>query len=283
MFKALLMLALPTQLFAFEFFLLPDGRACKWDSATIILWKVVPEAPAIARESMLYATQAWNDASAGRLTFAEGDGGVQVVWGMTNPNPACLAQSSLHLSGSAIVGATITVNTRHFSWVRGPVPDSAPSGTSDLDPVLLHEMGHVLGLNHSDRTDGVFVEQQDLPTMNSIIHTSARSLHRDDVTGLRALYEIDVPLPELVVEASPARGTAPLTVALFQTGGNEETRWDFGDGTGSRAASETHRFRTPGIYTVTATVNGMTKSTTIEVLKRKKKSRALKKQERLLR
>jgi hypothetical protein len=280
MLKLCVLLVLPLPLFAFELFTLPDGSRCKWDLANLsdgtIHWRIGVGAPETTRDAMLFATQTWSAGSAGVLRFSEAAGGIEVLGVDTLDDASNLAQTSLQLNGAVIEGAQVKINLAK-SWVRG----TAKTGSFDLDAVLLHELGHALGLGHSDDDAHDIVGGEngsDLPTMNSIITQATRTLHRDDIAAIRELYGIDAPLPEISIEASPAIGKAPLNVAFFQTGGSEEMQWYFGDGTALTGASATHRFKTPGIYTITAFVNGMKATTTVELYRKIRKKRALKKQ-----
>ncbi|XP_020416118.1 metalloendoproteinase 1 [Prunus persica] len=61
------------------------------------------------------------------------------------------------------------------TWVVGAVP-----GGFDLETVALHEIGHLLGLDHSS-VPGAVMQSQIPPGYT-------QSLHADDVQGIRALY-----------------------------------------------------------------------------------------------
>ncbi|VVA17629.1 PREDICTED: metalloendoase [Prunus dulcis] len=61
------------------------------------------------------------------------------------------------------------------TWVVGAVP-----GGFDLETVALHEIGHLLGLDHSSVPGAVMQSQ--------IPQGYSQSLHADDVQGIRALY-----------------------------------------------------------------------------------------------
>ncbi|PQM32864.1 metalloendoproteinase 3-MMP-like [Prunus yedoensis var. nudiflora] len=64
------------------------------------------------------------------------------------------------------------------TWVLGAVPDGF-----DLETVALHEIGHLLGLGHSDVEGAVMV---------SGIRTGfTQSLHADDIQGIKALLTLD--------------------------------------------------------------------------------------------
>lgn len=64
---------------------------------------------------------------------------------------------------------------------------------------------------------------------------------------------------------SPASGTAPLDVAFTDTSANEPTSWawTFGDGGTSTQRHPTHRYTTPGTYTVSLTATNAAGSDTV--------------------
>lgn len=62
-------------------------------------------------------------------------------------------------------------------WAVGPAPGS---GTHDLETVALHEIGHLLGLDHS-RVEGAIM-------YGSIPAGTIKGLHEDDIQGIKALY-----------------------------------------------------------------------------------------------
>jgi hypothetical protein len=54
----------------------------------------------------------------------------------------------------------------------------------DFFTVALHELGHSLGLGHSEVTGSV---------MEPVYAGSRRSLHPDDIAGIQALYSVPEP------------------------------------------------------------------------------------------
>ena len=83
--------------------------------------------------------------------------------------------------GNRRVEADIIFNTK-YTWdsYRG----SLQSGKIDLQRVALHELGHVLGLNHPDQATPA---QSVSAIMNSVI-SNLDSLASDDITGAQNLY-----------------------------------------------------------------------------------------------
>ena len=76
----------------------------------------------------------------------------------------------------------ITFNAVTVDWSVGDGGRRA-----DIETVMLHESGHLLGLDHTDNRNAVMFP--------SIQERSRRALHNDDLAGIRALYAADLGLP----------------------------------------------------------------------------------------
>jgi len=270
----------------------PSGKPCVWNLAALpehaVKWNLAPGAPVMARESMLKATADWSAATNGVVKFIEAPGGITVEWDATGtrvPDPLYMAWTTFVCNENMdIASSKIVINALNTEWQRngaGVVTTRKGGRVADLDGTLMHELGHALGLSHSDVQPDVIVGATgngDSPTMHSVLQPGAETLHLDDQSGIQSLYNVAVapPSTELNVSASPAKGMAKVEVYFTQTGGDDHTLWDFGDGLTATGASVTHKFSTPGVYTVTAQSNGRVGKYVIEVEKKAKVKKAKK-------
>lgn len=128
--------------------------------------------------------------------------------------PRALAQTVLVVDGSGrITDADIHVNGRDYVYA---VDGLEAPGAVDLRAVLVHELGHLLGLGHS---------ADPLATMApSVSGTRARTPERDDELGVATLYPApsgaarcpDIPCPAgfaCLAGACERRGTPKVTCA----------------------------------------------------------------------
>jgi hypothetical protein len=282
-------MALGRKSLAYQTYHTPDGLSFSWKDAAqlnrTVCWTVAPGAPEIVRESMLVVTEEWRQTTGGALAFSEGTGGVTVLWdsaGTMLTDEVSLACTTFDATGHEITTAKIVINATSYDWqrngVRG-VGSASKTGKrpSDLDAVLLHELGHALGLDHSDRAPAAVVGAWgpgDLPTMNSVVYPGAETLHMDDEAGIRSLYCSGNPattVAALDISASPSTGVRKVDVAFTAYSNDTDVSWDFGDGSIGSGANTTHWYTAPGTYVVTARNNGKMAQCTIQVDKKKAK------------
>lgn len=88
------------------------------------------------------------------------------------------AITTIHWAGSLIFEADLAVNTRHFQYSVESQP--TPSEV-DFESLMVHEIGHVLGLDHDDSQVTVMAEK--LPS--GVVR---RDIPSGDVENLRCEY-----------------------------------------------------------------------------------------------
>lgn len=150
--------------------------------------------------------------SNGNNTIADGNGGVSAtvnaikVWGMVNSsstnqaavrgqapatimlnnngricNGSCLAATLTgYYSGSTINDADVYTNTKYKFYSSGEADGC--SGEFDIEGIMVHEVGHVIGIGHSNVSGATMY-----PTVSSC-NTANRSLEPDDVAAKNDLY-----------------------------------------------------------------------------------------------
>ena len=109
--------------------------------------------------------------------------------------------------GSQRTEGDIIFNTA-FTWdsYRGPLK---ANGVIDIQRVALHELGHVLGLDHPDQHG-----QSVTALMNSVI-SDLDSLQSDDILGAQGLYGVGNPTPPAFTQQPSNQSTVVWSTAQF--------------------------------------------------------------------
>lgn len=122
-------------------------------------------------DTLLAAAGAWEPYTLG-MAMVDGGCDVEVLWG----RPISTGATQVRLDDGAIVFARI--------WLHRdkPIGDAADDPDAlDLQTILTHEVGHALGIEHSDDPRAVMYEHV-LPG------EVRRELTADDVDAVHALY-----------------------------------------------------------------------------------------------
>lgn len=101
--------------------------------------------------------------------------------------------------------ADIVIRAKEGLWSHGDI-----EGEQSLRRALLHEVGHFLGMSHSDVEMAVMY-----PTMSSAEEAVSTDLHPDDLDGVSHLYEdFAAPVEMMCSTATAGSGGGPSAAAL---------------------------------------------------------------------
>ncbi len=140
------------------------GIRISWKASLPVNLLIHKSVPAIYDKDIIAAANLWNTAKGKTLinvtrddTFTNGvtNDGHNVIfwstdWDASNSKEQALTSTNTDLS--RITDADIRINAKNFGY--STTAQSTSSSTVNLESLILHEMGHVLGLQHFDG-DGV--------------------------------------------------------------------------------------------------------------------------------
>jgi len=95
-----------------------------------------------------------------------------------DPDALAITLSVYKTETGEIIDSDIAFNGVQFRWTT-----TGEQGRHDVQNSATHEIGHMLGLGHSDA-----VVEATMAPASSVGETSKRELHTDDIEGLRSLY-----------------------------------------------------------------------------------------------
>lgn len=172
------------------------------------------------QNAILSAAATWSNVSLADFTFTYGGptataateyDNVNAIFWQNMGQVSVLARATywFYTSGQ-IIEADIAIND-YFSWDATGTPGSSES---DLQSVLLHELGHWLALDHDDDPTC-----SSCPVLGPVmcycyqLGTVKRTLHDNDVAGIRAIYP-----PTTATPTATATATTTATPTTTATG-----------------------------------------------------------------
>jgi len=263
----------------FVFILGGTGLPIKWPAGTIPVTVMLgPSSTALSDGETSYdtsvrtATAAWNRVIGSvqiQTTFATGApedsnnknemGFAQNVFGRPFGS-GVLAVTTGNSQGNERTESDIVFNNKDFTWdsYRGQL--SGHSGVVDVQRVAIHEMGHLLGLDHPDQKG-----QSVSAIMNSSI-SSIDTVTNDDIEGARSMYgPPGIPANDTFANATVITLTSsPTTVVGVNTNATKESGEPrHADNSGGR--SVWWRWTAPSVGSVTIDTRGSYYDTTLAV------------------
>jgi hypothetical protein len=236
---------------AFEYFVNEEGKPLRWKEPQQLTWRVESHDPNDKlHEAAAKAFATWQKETFGVVQFTEapcGDAHILVkrdaqwqypffIVGYTTP---CIAEDTSVMQAARIE-------------IRNEVDDDV------LDGVLLHEIGHALGIAHATKFNAEMLI--DLPTMFPSVGNWSSSLHVDDIKSVINLYDktklvcINTTLD--TIEAKVKRVDGKWKIVCVDKGAKGQTEWQYGE-TMVHENDEIHAgFATEGVQTIFALRNG---------------------------
>ena len=166
-----------------------DLQRVSWGSGAPVVMFIDETVPDVYRDAIKRAANTWNKnvgrevIKIGGVTNSKGpvQDGANIIyfmdsWEQDRTNEQ--ARTTVYWAGTRIYEADIRVNARDFNYFWS---DNVSSGRVDIESLILHEMGHVLGLGHNTSAKSVMAKS--LPSA-----FLRRDLSDSDLSSIRCEY-----------------------------------------------------------------------------------------------
>lgn len=192
-----------------------------WDQSELpvaVAYNPTNAPPNIGPDTVVAALEAWSNVATSRFAYKYG-GFTDRPASLRDDGPDganVIAWQPLDCTGGCVLGVT-TKETAHESDLilnSNPAANlgNGSNGTADARTVILHEAGHMAGLEHSCPAPfGVCTTDEVNAVMYYQYRGVMRKLTADDIAGISALYPVGAPTPS----GTPPPVSAPPTLAQF--------------------------------------------------------------------
>jgi peptidoglycan hydrolase-like protein with peptidoglycan-binding domain len=157
---------------------------CPWGPRAL-KYHLAQHLPRIGRDAHLRAfvdgLNKWARGAQGRITFSEGPLGSQIQSFLYSGNGCAGVYAYAYFPCSGAVSGDMHFD-RWDCWSAVPDGQNTPPNTVDFVSVMLHELGHALGLGHEPSVRNAVM----YPYFS--LGEQRRTLHTDDVRGIRRVY-----------------------------------------------------------------------------------------------
>ena len=173
-----------------------DQQRVSWGAQTPVVMLIDSSVPAVFFDSIKDAAAVWNQAVGREIIKIGGwtnaastslPDGVNLIYFQRNWDGERTeqARTTIYWSGDRIYEADVKINERDFGFFSGSTPEP---GKIDMESLLIHEFGHVLGLRHMVVAGSVMQ-----PTLSgaTVVNPSAgfrRNLTSDDKNSILCEY-----------------------------------------------------------------------------------------------
>ncbi len=169
-----------------NFLMNSSGQRISWHHALPIVYYVHNDFPKQYIVNLDRAIKLWEDTTGRNLFQFNGyvhgtpyQDGLSIIywlneWEPEKPNEQ--ARTTVYWTGDQIYEFDMRVNNKNFKWIDGHKYDSV-----DIESVLIHELGHALGLAHHGDIRSVMFPQ--LP--NDYVRTT---LTEDNINSINCVY-----------------------------------------------------------------------------------------------
>jgi hypothetical protein len=174
-----------------------EMQRVSWGIKTPVVLLIDQSVPSAYFDSIKKAAAKWNE-SVGREIIKIGGwsntgsrgsvpDGVNLIYFQNNWDGSTSeqARTTIYWSGDRIYEADIKVNERDFAFFPSDVPEA---GKLDMESLMIHEFGHVLGLKHITISGSVMQPTLSGATAMNLGAGFRRKLTASDETSIRCEY-----------------------------------------------------------------------------------------------